>query len=215
VRSRYLLLLWIFPLLSVAQVITYDTLSVSTNDKRSIARYQTQRMAEKGTPLDDIRQSNGEREKPLLSFDKSKLRLGANLALSVSKNYTRLGLGPQAGYQFNRYFMAGVGIRYYYSKARTSEYVAKDHLLGANLFGYFYPVSFLTIFMQPEINYIWSGLTRESGTETIYHSGLVPSLIAGAGFRIGRSHITLNYDLIQHADSPHPSGVYLGISAFF
>ncbi len=215
-RSRYFLLLWLFPLFSVAQEITYDTISVSTNDKRNINHYETLRTAEKGTSLDDDTwQSNGDRVSPLLSFDKSKLRLGANLALSVSKNYTRLGFGPQAGYQFNRYFMAGVGIRYYYSKARTSEYIVKDNLLGANIFGYFYPVSFLTIYMQPEINYIWSGLTRESDTETIHHSGLVPSLIAGAGFRIGRSHITLNYDLIQHADSPHPSGAYLGISAFF
>lgn len=214
-RSLFLLFFCLFPLFSVAQVITYDTISVSTNDKRNIERHQTQRTAEKGIPLHDIRQSNGEKVSSLPSFDKSKLRLGANLALSVSKNYTRLGFGPQAGYQLNRNFMAGVGIRYYYSKARTLEYVVKDHLLGANLFGYFYPVSFLTIFMQPEINYIWSGLTRKSDAETSYHSGLVPSLIAGAGFRIGRSHVTLNYDLIQHVDSPHPSGVYLGVSAFF
>lgn len=213
VRPFYCLFLCLFPLLSVAQVISNDTITVSTNDKSYMERSQTL-TAENSMLLIDKRQSNEEKETPLLSFNRSNLRLGANFVLSVSKNYTRLGLGPQVGYQFSRFFMSGAGIRYYYSKANTSAYTAKDHLLGGNLFGYFYPVSFLTVFMQPELNYIWSGLTRKSDTMTSYHSGLVPSLIVGGGFRIGRSHITLNYDLIQHANSPHPSGVYLGVSAF-
>ncbi len=203
VRSLFVLFLCLLPLLSVAQVVTHDTVSISTNNKRNTGLSQNL-TAEKRVLLDEKR-----------TFDKSNLRMGANLALSLSKNYTRLGLGPQVGYQFSRFFMTGAGVRYYYSKANTSGYIIKDHLLGANIFGYTYPVSFLTVFMQPELNYIWSGLTRKSDSETVYHSGLVPSLVAGAGFRIGRSHITLNYDLIQHVDSPHPSGMYVGVSAFF
>lgn len=153
-------------------------------------------------------------EKPV-TFDKSKLRFGADLGLSISRNYTRLGLGPQVGYQFNNYFMAGAGIKYYYTKTATTNYDIKNNLLGANLFGYIYPVRFITAFVQPELNYIWSVLTKEADNYEAYSRGFVPSLVVGAGFRLDRSHITLNYDLVQHINSPHPSGFYLGVSAFF
>lgn len=148
-------------------------------------------------------------------FDKSKLRFGASLGLSLSRNYTHLGLGPQIGYQFNKYFMAGTGIKYYYSRAELSNYENKDNLLGINIFGYTYPLRFIAIFTQPELNYIWSKLTYKSTGEIITSNGFVPSLIAGAGFRLGYTHITLNYDLVQRADSPHPDGFYIGVSAFF
>ena len=148
------------------------------------------------------------------TFDKSKLRFGANLGLSISRNYTHLGIGPQAGYQFNKHFMAGAGLKYYYSKASLSNYEYKNNLFGINIFGYAYPVSFITIFVQPELNYIWSDLTYNTG-EKRSNNGIVSSMVVGAGLRLGYSHITINYDLIQHNNSPHPKGFYLGVSAFF
>lgn len=149
------------------------------------------------------------------TFDKSKLRFGANLGLSISSNYTNLGFGPQIGYQFNDYFMAGTGVKYYYARARTNEYEIRNNLLGANLFGYFYPVNFIALFAQPELNYIWAKFTSRTTKDSITDRGLVSSLVVGAGFRLGRSHVTLNYDLVQHTNSPHPEGIYLGVSAFF
>lgn len=199
-----------------AQTITYDTIRVSPDDQRNIHlnRSRSGNVKPANEPL--RRGSVNTPGKQPSAFDKSKLRFGANLGLSISHNYTNLGLGPQIGYQFNQHFMAGAGIKYYYTKARTSEYEIKNNLLGANVFGYVYPVNFIALFAQPEINYIWSSLTpRNTAQEKISTSGLVPSLVVGAGFRLGRSHITLNYDLVQHTNSPHPDGFYLGISAFF
>lgn len=150
------------------------------------------------------------------SFDKRKLRFGANLGLSLSSNYTYLNLGPQFGYQFNQHFMAGGGIKYNYSKISVSDYTKKNNLLGLNLFGYTYPISFITLFAQPEINYIWSNIKMTNTTnDEITTKGFTPSLIVGAGLRLGYSHITINYDLLQKKDSPHPEGFYLGVSAFF
>lgn len=111
--------------------------------------------------------------------------------------------------------MAGTGVKYYYTRARTNEYEIRNNLLGANLFGYFYPVNFITLFAQPELNYIWAKFTSRTTKDSIMDRGLVPSLVVGAGFRLGRSHVTLNYDLVQHTNSPHPEGFYLGVSAFF
>ncbi len=209
------LLLWLFPLIVAAQVITYDTIRVSPDDERNIYRHQQPRSntseQDAYTPL----RRDVSDKRPTHTFDKSKLRLGADLGLSLSRNYTRLGLGPQVGYQFNNYFMAGAGIKYYYTKATTTNYVIKNNLLGANLFGYLYPTRFITAFIQPEINYIKSVLTVKTNDNKESSSGMVPALVVGAGLRLGRSHITLNYDLAQHVNSPHPDGFYLGISAFF
>jgi len=206
------LLLLLFPLAATAQVITYDTISVSPNDERNIYRQQQNKRTE-SVPYSPQRRTITD-ENPF-TFDKSKLRFGVDLGLSLSRNYTRLGIGPQVGYQFNNYFMAGAGIKYYYTKAELPTYIIRNNLLGANLFGYIYPTRFITAFVQPELNYIRSVLIRKADDYEEVSRGVVPSLVVGAGLRLGRSHITLNYDLAQHANSPHPDGFYLGISAFF
>lgn len=213
--KRILVLLWLLmPLFLGAQVITYDTIKVSADDSRNIHRHR----------INDTKSTSEARQKtiaktsnaPLSTFDRSKLRIGANLGLSISSNYTNISIGPQLGYQFNQYVMAGAGIKYYYWRSRTPSYEVRNHLLGANAFGYLYPVRFITFFAQPELNYTWSKLSDRTGENTpVKERGLVPSLVIGGGLRFGRSHITLNYDLVQDDNSPHPSGVYLGISAFF
>ncbi len=148
-----------------------------------------------------------------------RLRFGANLGLSLSRNYTVLGLGPQIGYSFSNYFMAGAGIKYYYTKTRAYDYadsyLFKNNLLGANIFGYLYPIKFITVFAQPELNYIWTSVENEATHEISKSDGIVPSLVVGAGFRLGFTHITFNYDLIHKVNSPYPDGIFLGVSAFF
>lgn len=214
-KQRVLFLFFLLSSLSAgAQTITYDTIRVSPNDERNIHRDRPVNVKPAGKPLGRGNVSAG---KQPATFDKSKLRFGADLGLSISNNYTNLGFGPQIGYQFNQYFMAGAGIRYYYNKSRTYDYEIKSNLLGANLFGYAYPLSFIALFVQPEINYIWSNLKprRDMDLNSYKDDGVVPSLVIGAGFRLGRSHITLNYDLVQDDKSPHPDGLYLGVSAFF
>lgn len=221
-RKIYLLLLIAFPLLASAQVITYDTIRVSPNDERNIYRTQRQQQTSQTQQDRQIRQDPVLLDRSSSSgfvFDKSRLRYGANIGLSLSRNYSALNFGPQVGYQLNNQFMAGVGVKYYYNKVRAfqynEEYLYKNNLLGANVFGYFYPVRFIAVFAQPEINHLWSNLTNEATGEVTKSSGFVPSLLVGGGLRLGRSHITLNYDLAQHTNSPHPKGWFLGFSTFF
>ncbi|ULB35596.1 MULTISPECIES: outer membrane beta-barrel protein [Proteiniphilum] len=211
-QKFYLILLLIFPLTAKAQIITYDTIRVSPNDERNIHLYQQRKKTDNKTYHSASRDN---KDNHIPAFDKSKLLFGADFGLSISHNFTNIGLGPQLGYQFNNHLMAGAGIKYYYKRSKTYDYEIKNNLLGANVFGYFYPVRFITIFIQPEINYTWSELRPESHEESISSRGYAPSLVAGAGFRLESSHVTLNYDLMQHTNSPHPSGLYLGISAFF
>ncbi|HBG39872.1 MAG TPA: hypothetical protein DDW85_00490 [Porphyromonadaceae bacterium] len=205
------LFLLIAPFSLAAQVITYDTIRVAADDERNIHlrkdRIATANRPEEPAPDDESEEPRG------------NLRIGATLGLSFSRNYSVFNIGPQVGYQFNHYFMAGAGMKYYYMKTRgysyQSSYLYKNHLIGANIFGYVYPVRFFTLFAQPEINYLWAGYTDEATGERSRSQGWVPSLVVGGGLRVGSSHITLNYDLIQHVNSPYPSGFFVGISAFF
>jgi hypothetical protein len=167
-------------------------------------------------PLLAQAQSNSELTPLPFNFDRTKLRFGANLGLSMSKNYTTFAIGPQIGYQFSDYFMAGTGVKYPHIRANTQSYEVRNNLLGANLFGYIYPVNPIALFVQPEINRIWRNVIYKDTNEKVTASGTVPVLLVGAGFHLGRSsHITVNYDLVRHIHSPYPDTIFLGISAFF
>lgn len=215
--KHFLFIFFLFSALtSGAQTITFDTIRVSPNDERNIHR--------NNRPNSNVRKANQSlqrnsvyetRERKAPVIDKSKLRFGADLGLSISNNYTNLGLGPQIGYQFNNHLMIGAGIKYYYTRSRTYDYEIRNNLLGVNVFGYLYPVNFIALLAQPELNYTRSKFKSRATDETFIDKGLAPSFVVGAGFRLGRSHVTVNYDLVQHADSPHPDGFYLGVSAFF
>lgn len=201
----YLFLLFILPVKSFAQGFTRDTIRVASDDNRNIHQ---------STHLNQTELSLNKDNSSHFILDRTKLRLGADIGLSVSKNYTYLGVGPQLGYQFNKYFMSGAGLKYYYLKRKLSDYEKKNNLLGFNIFGYIYPVNFITFFIQPEINYIWSNINYTTGDKLVSR-GFAPSFVVGGGLKLGYTHLTINYDLVEHSNSPHPKGFYVGISAFF
>lgn len=213
--KKILLLLILFSWIAgaSAQIITYDTIQVSPDDSRNIHRTQTKRNYD--APEAVMRTTSSKTTESGNAFDRNKLRFGANIGLSLSRNYTVLGLGPQVGYQFSDKVMLGAGAKYYYTKHQSYTYKNTNNLLGVNLFGYFYPIRFIAVFAQPELNYIWSNLTYKESGEQDKTSGLVPSLVVGAGLRLGRSHITINYDVVRHSNSPYPQGYFVGFSTFF
>ncbi|MDR0333846.1 MAG: hypothetical protein LBI15_10320 [Dysgonamonadaceae bacterium] len=192
-KKFYFILLLLFPLLVQAQTSRLDTIRVAPDDS----------WRSELTPLP-------------FNFDKTKIRFGANLGLSMSKNYTTFAIGPQIGYQFSDYLMIGTGVKYHHIRANTYSYEVRNNLLGANLFSYIYPIKPITLFIQPEINHIWRNVTYKDTNEKVTASGTVPVFLIGAGFHLGHSsHITINYDLVRHKHSPYPDTIFLGIAAFF
>ena len=151
------LLFFLFPLVATAQVIRYDTIRVSPDDERNIHRNKSIYSSRQAVSS----QKRGQapvllQREATTSFDKNKLRIGANVGLSFSKDYSTVALGPQIGYQFSDYLMAGFGVKYYYTKTRgytyEERYLYKNNLLGVNTFAYAYPARFIALFVQPEIN---------------------------------------------------------------
>jgi hypothetical protein len=143
-------------------------------------------------------------------FDKSKLFLGGNFGLSFG-SYTLINFSPQIGYRFTNYFAAGAGINLLYSSVQyTYPYQYKDEYgaAGLNIFGRFYPIQYIMLQVQPELNYVWGNEQYYDGTPTLkLPSTFVPSLLLGGGFVIpaGRGAIlaTLLYDVLQNPESPY------------
>ncbi len=191
-----------------------DTIKVDKTDTRNVYSYsENDRQSINNTTVDET-DTQVQRV-----FNPNNLRFGANLGLSISHNYTFLNIGPQIGYEFNKYFLLGVGVRYYYSKTRAytaeKEYLYNNNMLATNLFGYFHPVQYIALFVQPEINYLWSKEEDITNGGIYKDAGWIPSLVVGGGLRLGRTYITLNYDLAQQDRSPYPHGIFWNFSTFF
>ena len=157
------------------QPFRYDTIRVSNDDTRNIHHKQQHTLRQRNQKRLRSSQSNTKSQ-----FDARNLRYGLNLGLNFSNDYTFFRIAPQLGYQFNKYFMAGAGVSYYYSKRKYyySNESRHNNSLGANLFGYIYPASFLAISIQPEVNYIWNSY-REGAAVTYKKDVLVPSVVIG------------------------------------
>lgn len=201
------------------QPFRYDTIRVSKEDTRNIHHYNQRQ----GVQKQNQQRLRGPGPRNAQSaaktgFDAKNLRYGLNLGLNFSNDYSLFRLAPQVGYQFNKYVMAGAGVSYYHSKRRN--YINPERItrynnsLGANLFGYLYPASFLAISVQPEFNYIWASSKDSQGTFN-KRDVMVPSVVVGAGLRLGSAHAMIYYDLVQDIDSPYSSGVFYGVSVYF
>lgn len=152
-------------------------------------------------------------------FDKNKLFVGGNFALSFG-NVTIVNISPQLGYRFNRFLAAGVGINAQYSAFKTeyangATYSRESYGVGGiNIFGRFYPIPYLFIQAQPEMNHVWVK-TKYYDTNPATEFKVrrfVPSLLGGVGGAIpaGRGYfiVMAQYDVLQQAYTPYGSKAF-------
>lgn len=147
-------------------------------------------------------------------FDKSKLFYGGNFGASFG-DYTLANVSPQIGYRFNDHFAAGAGVNFIYSSVKyrdfngNSLYRASYGVTGLNVFGRVYPIKYLLLQAQPEMNYTWGKYKYYDGvTPTEKVPGkLVPSLLLGGGVVIpegrGALVIMVQYDVLNNVRSPY------------
>ena len=207
-----------FSMLSYSQEsFRYDTIRVSKEDTRNIHHYR-ERQGQGLAKQNQQRRRQSTQPSVSTGFDARKLRYGLNLGLNFSNSYSLFRLAPQVGYQFNQYFMTGVGVSYYHSKRKyyysDGQVTHSNNSLGANAFAYLYPVRFIAFSMQPEVNYIWRS-SKDSQGEFNKRDVLVPSVIVGAGLRMGNAHAMIYYDLVQDVNTPYSSGIFYGVSVYF
>lgn len=104
------------------------------------------------------------RETKKSGFDMSRLSIGGNFSLQFG-NYTVIGISPQVGYNFSKYFTAGAGFGYTYFKNSEYDYEWKRSYLSFNTFARFYPVQSIIIGIQPEINRMWESYEYRNVSE--------------------------------------------------
>jgi len=153
-------------------------------------------------------------------FDKSRLFFGGNFGLGLGSKSSSIIFSPQAGYRFSNYFAAGAGINLNYYSYTTlwnngNETKTRYGYTGLNTFARLYPISYLLLQVQPEINYSWGSIKYPDGSPTEKLPGqFVPSVLLGGGAAIptggrGALILMLQYDVLQEARSPY------GNKAFF
>jgi hypothetical protein len=144
-------------------------------------------------------------------FQKDKLFFGGNFGLSFG-NYTLINISPQLGYRFNKNLAAGAGINLIYSSIKeryvSEPYKMSQGITGLNIFGRVYPVQFIMLQAQPELNYRFGNI-RYLDTDEKYKldAEIVPSLLLGGGAVVpsGRGSFiaALFYDVWRHVSSPY------------
>ena len=162
-------------------------------------------------------------------FDKNRLVFGGNIGASFG-DYTFVNLTPQVGYMFSQYITAGVGINYLYQSVKYYDGAGNDYAsnnlsyAGMNLFTRIFPVRFLFISAQPEINYSWGKLKYKGvygdRMDEKLAGKFVPAFLVGAGAVLspngkGGMFISLQYDVIQNERSPYGTNPYLNIGFGF
>jgi hypothetical protein len=171
-------------------------------------------------------QEEEEEEEPKKGFDKEKLFFGGTFGASFG-SYTFINVSPQVGYRFNRFFAAGTGINFIFSSSKYDygnpnlDYKNEYGVVGLDIFGRVYPVEFLLVQAQPEMNYTWGKLKFYDGTpEQKLEAKFVPCLLVGGGAAIpiggkGAMTVMLQYDVIQDVRSPYGTNPFLSIGFNF
>jgi hypothetical protein len=161
-------------------------------------------------------------------FDKSKLFFGGNFGLGFGTN-TFVNVSPQVGYRFNDYFAAGVGVNFNYYSYKYYNYDGSDlyreslGYTGFNIFGRVYPIKFILLQVQPELNYSWGSRKYYDGitAKEKLPGQFVPSLLLGGGAAIptggrnGALLLMIQYDLVQDQRSPYGNRPFFSLGYNF
>ena len=146
--------------------------------------------------------------------DEGNWYFGGGIGMSFG-DYTNINVAPQVGYRFGRHFSLGAGVSYNYYKDK--DYDNTLNYLGANLNAKLYPIDYLFVFVQPEVQHRWGRLGREKRDESTF--GV---MLAGAGLSLPVSYntrlvVSAYYDVLQNKHTPHGDkvGYSVGISFGF
>ena len=151
-------------------------------------------------------------------FDKSKLTFGGGIGLQFG-DYTLVNIAPQVGYNFSKYFNAGLGFSYTYWKndyyTGNQKLKVSSSYLGFNIYGRYYPVENIVLMLQPEMNRVWQtvedNFTRNKTTEEKF----VPVCLIGGGLRLGPMTAMIQYDVIQDKMSPYGDNLFYSVGYTF
>lgn len=156
------------------------------------------------------------KNKPKNSFDLSRLTFGGGIGLQFG-DYTAVNIAPQIGYDFSKYINAGAGLSYTYYREKFDHDNIKrsSHYFGFNVYTRIYPVEYLVVMVQPEINRMWR--TDEYRREGIKNKEekFIPVCLVGGGLRLGPMTAMIQYDIAQNENSPYGDRIFYSVGYTF
>lgn len=150
-------------------------------------------------------------------FQLSRLTIGGGLGMQFG-DYTVVNFSPQVGYNFTNYFNAGAGINYtYYSRKYDDSDWRKqtNSYFGFNVYGKLYPLPFLVLMVQPELNRMWRTVELRGAGGKLKENEIVPSCLVGAGLRMGPVTAMIQYDVAQDDNSPYSNKIFYSVGYTF
>jgi len=154
-------------------------------------------------------------------FKKENLFTGGGLQLSFANSTFVGGLSPVFGYSINKWIDAGIVVNFTYASDNHVVYVdnvgnyyytddrLRQTIFGPGAFVKFYPLKFLFLQAQGEMNYLTEKL-YPVGSSVQKEKHTVPGLLAGVGYAGGREgvgsffyQISLSFDVLRRPHSPY------------
>jgi hypothetical protein len=146
-------------------------------------------------------------------FDPSRFTIGGNFNLQFG-DYTAIGISPQVGYNFSKYFTAGAGLGYTYFREKDYGDKWSRHYVSFDVFARFYPVDYLVLSVQPEAARMWETFDFSEG-DTYKTEKFVPSVLIGGGFRFMGMIAMIQYDVVQDKYSPYGNSLFYSVGYAF
>lgn len=149
-------------------------------------------------------------------LDPSKITIGGGVGLQFG-DYTLVNIAPQVGYNISPYVNAGAGFTYthYGRKYDYSSLKETNNYLGFNVYGAFYPIPYIVLKVQPEINRMWQTIKeRPSGAKETTEEFMFVCLVGG-GVRLGPVTAMIQYDVAQNKYSPYGDKVFYSVGYTF
>lgn len=149
-------------------------------------------------------------------FSARNLTFGGGLGLQFG-DYTLVNFAPQVGYNFNRYMNLGAGINYTYFSEKFDHKTFKEtnHYLGMNVYARIYPIQYIVLAVQPEVNRMWKSVKNLRTGDKSNTNDVIPTCLVGAGIRMGPVTAMLQYDLVQNDNSPYGTRIFYSVGYTF
>ena len=149
-------------------------------------------------------------------FNKQSLFIGGSFDLGASNYDFSAGISPEIGFTVKQWLDVGALLNInYYSESPDPNYIyngntrTRSFNYGAGAFARAYPLSFLYVQAQPELNFVSSNYKYFGSPEATYYTQTqAVSLLLGIGYcqRIaGQSnfHIAIMFDALSDPNSPY------------
>jgi hypothetical protein len=144
-------------------------------------------------------------------FKKENVFVGGGVNVGLSSGTFQIGVLPEVGYSVAQWLDAGLAFNInYFSIKPEYNYNVKQHTVsyGAGVFTRIYPVKFLFLQLQPELNWLTTKETDLNTGITGKYAENSSSVLGGIGYTnriVGRSsfYVVLMMDLTKDINSPY------------